>query len=163
MLELIFLEGNQRGRIVRLTFQKAWFGRQPTCDFVIEGNGVSRNHFFIGKRGDGYVLSDNKSTNGTFVNGLRIVDVMLHPGDRIVAGGNVIQVREARGETVGFYFVADWTASDGAVQVIEQSKITLGRKNICQIQLNEPAISPVHAEIERGPDGIWITDQSSGA
>ena len=163
MLELTFLSGNQRGRSSRLTFQRAWFGRQPTCDFVIEGEQVSRIHFVIQKRGDDYVLIDNKSTNGTFVDGQRTAAATIRPGQRIMAGGNVIEVREAVGEAVGFRFVAEWKGAEGDVQIIERAAITLGRKNICHIQLNEPAISPVHAEIRGGPDGVWITDQSSGA
>src|SRR6266545_1406852 len=136
MLELIFLEGNQRGRVIRLTFQKAWFGRQPTCDFVIDGDSVSRTHFAIEQRGDDYVLIDNKSTNGTFVNGLRKVDVTLRPGDRIIAGSNVMQVREVEGERGAvFRFVVEWKEAVEVGQVIERSAIVLGRKNVCHIQL----------------------------
>src|SRR5438132_8400267 len=125
MLEVVFLEGAQRGKIIRLNFQKAWFGRQPTCDFVLEGEGVSRTHFFIEKRGDDYVLIDNKSTNGTFVNGLREADATLRPGDQIAAGVNLMQVREAAGEPAGFRFIAQWAGPEGAVQVIERPKVLL--------------------------------------
>jgi pSer/pThr/pTyr-binding forkhead associated (FHA) protein len=63
MLELIFLDGVRQGETIRLTFEKAWFGRQPTCDFVLPAPTVSRVHFSIQKRGDDYALLDNKSTN----------------------------------------------------------------------------------------------------
>ncbi len=162
MLELIFLEGSQKRRNIRLTFQKAWFGREPTCDYVIDGKGVSRNHFVIQKRGENYIVTDNQSTNGTFVDGLRIVEMVLRPGQQIIAGANLIQVRELAEEGAEFRFIAEWKATTGVAQILEKSKILLGRKNTCDIQLDEPAISRVHAEIERDATGIWISDKSGG-
>ena len=94
MLEINFTEGGQRGKAIRLNFEKAWFGRQATCDFVLQGENVSRVHFSIEKRGTDYVLIDNKSTNGTFVNSVRATVVTLRPGDDIAAGSNRMQVRE---------------------------------------------------------------------
>src|SRR5712691_4571767 len=107
MLELIFLEGNRRGEAIRLTFEKAWFGRQVTCDFVLEGEGISRAHFAITRRGVDYVLIDNKSTNGTFVNRVRVTAVTLRAGYQISVGSVIMQVREvAQPAQAGFCFVA---------------------------------------------------------
>src|SRR6202007_2358598 len=50
-----------------------------------------------------------------------------------------------------------------AAQVIEQEIVLVGRKSVCPIQLNDPAVAGVHAELEHRADGIWITDESSGA
>ena len=94
MIELRFLEGGKTGQTIRLNFERAWFGRQTTCDYVLEGEGVSRVHFSIQQRDDDYVLIDNRSTNGTFVNGVRTEMAVLHPGDDIVAGANRMHVRE---------------------------------------------------------------------
>src|SRR5262249_22699443 len=163
MLELIFLEGSKRGEAIRLTFEKAWFGRQTTCDFVLEGEGISRAHFFIERRGEEYVLIDNKSTNGTFVNRVRTAAVTLRPGYHILAGSVEMQVRQvAEAARVPFRFV-DERRGVGGAEVIEQTTILVGRKSICQIQLNEPSVSPVHAELAYRDGGVWITDQSSGA
>ena len=163
MLELVFVQGSDRGRVVPLTFQKAWFGRQPTCDIVLQGDGISRVHFGIVRRGAYYVLIDNKSTNGTVVNRVQATEVTLCAGDQISAGDQVILVREASAEPLGFRFVAEWLGGDASVQVFPANTVLLGRQNICQIQLNEPAVAAVHAELERRPDGIWISDKSSGA
>src|SRR5229473_8313611 len=147
MLELVFLEGNRRGEAIRLTFEKAWFGRQVTCDFVLEGEGISRAHFAITRRGVDYVLIDNKSTNGTFVNRVRVTAVTLRAGYQIVAGSSVMQVREVAGRAdLAFRFVAERKGGEGGSQVVEQETVLLGRKSICHIQLNDPAVSPVHAE-----------------
>ena len=164
MLELIFLEGGQLGHTIRLNFDRAWFGRQPTCDFVLQGEGIGRVHFSIERRGDDYVLVDNRSTNGTFVNSVRTEHATLHAGDDIVAGTNRMQVREvAPNARHTFRFVAQQGVGEGGSQIVEQETVLLGRKNICPIQLNDPAVAAVHAELEHRADGLWITDQSSGA
>jgi len=43
-----------------------------TADYVLNKAGVSRYHMKIDKEDDGYVISDLASTNGTFINGIRI-------------------------------------------------------------------------------------------
>ncbi|MGH9722910.1 MAG: NAD(P)-binding domain-containing protein [Bryobacteraceae bacterium] len=164
MLELIFLEGSRQGTAIRLTFEKAWFGRQPTCDFVLDGSTVSNAHFYLLRREADYVLIDNKSTNGTFVNGVRTLAVPLRAGDRIAAGSHVMQIREVvEPASLPFRFIAVQKNGERVSQIIEQTTILLGRKNICQVQLNEPSVSPVHAQMERRQEGIWITDESSEA
>jgi len=164
MLELIFIQGIRRGEAIRLTFDKAWFGRQPSCDFALQGEDVSRVHFSIERRGEDYVLIDNKSASGTFVNGVRVEIETLRSGYDILAGSNRMQVREVPASAgLSFRFVADRKGGESASQVIEQETVLLGRKSICPIQLNDPAVDAVHAELEHQADGVWITDESSGA
>ncbi|MGD0299973.1 MAG: NAD(P)-binding domain-containing protein [Bryobacteraceae bacterium] len=164
MLELNFTEGGQRGKAIRLTFEKAWFGRQSTCDFVLLGDEISRLHFCIERRGEDYVLVDNKSTNGTFVNSVRATVATLRPGDDISVGSNRMQVREvAVTDRIPFRFVAERKDVEGSVQLVEQETVLVGRKSICPIQLNDPAVAAVHAQLEHHADGVWITDESSDA
>jgi thioredoxin reductase (NADPH) len=164
MLELNFTEGGQRGKAIRLNFEKAWFGRQATCDFVLQGDDLSRLHFCIERRDEDYVLIDNKSTNGTFVNSVRTTVATLRPGDDISAGSNRMQVREVPAHSrIQFRFVIERQNVEGAVQLVEQESVLLGRKSICPIQLNDPAVASVHAQLEHRADGVWITDESSGA
>lgn len=49
---------------------------------------ASKEHCFIEARLDGFFLSDNQSTNGTFVNGAKIQTVKLNSGDQIQFGRN---------------------------------------------------------------------------
>jgi len=162
-LELNFIEGSQRGHSIRLNFDRAWFGRQPTCEFVIEGDDTSRIHFAIERQGSEYVLIDNRSRNGTFVNGVRVESVTLKAGDDIVAGQNRMQVREYVNVGHLFRFVVQRASDESGSQVIVEDTVLIGRKSICQVQLNDPAVAAIHAEIEKREDGIWITDKSSGA
>lgn len=164
MLEIIFQDGARQGESIRLTFDKAWFGRQPNCDVVLQADGVSRAHFSIVRQGDDYVLIDNNSTNGTFVNGLRTTAVTLLPGYRISAGSITMLVRElSQAVESGFRFVAIRKGDEGSPQIISQATFRLGRKSICQLQLNDPEVAPIHAELEHGTEGVYITDLSGGA
>jgi pSer/pThr/pTyr-binding forkhead associated (FHA) protein len=62
-------------------------GRDPSCDVVIPGGGVSRKHATIAPENDGYRLTDT-STNGVLVNGERIaMPTLLARGDLVSIGG----------------------------------------------------------------------------
>lgn len=64
-------------------------GRSPNCDIVIKAPDISSNHAKIWKDSAGnIVIEDNRSTNGTYVNGMKITSKVLHKGDRVTLGGN---------------------------------------------------------------------------
>ncbi len=66
-------------------------GRSENCTIRFDPIGerlVSKQHCFIEAKPDGYYLTDNNSSNGTFLNGERIQQSMLHEGDRIDFGKN---------------------------------------------------------------------------
>ncbi|MBQ7537587.1 FHA domain-containing protein [Treponema sp.] len=68
---------------------KMTIGRSPDCSIVIDNKLASRFHASIQKIRDAYFLKDEKSTNGTFLNGQRIPPdkyVKLNPGDKITVG-----------------------------------------------------------------------------
>lgn len=67
-------------------------GRDLTCDCRLEGRKVSRRHFRIHYFDDGRIhLQDNGSHNGTFVNGIRVLESHL-------SGGEVVSVGEWEGK-----------------------------------------------------------------
>ena len=65
-------------------------GRSQSCDITLDTPDASRRHAEIASAGAGYVVRDLESTNGTFVNGHRIREHRLQPGDRIGIGRLVI-------------------------------------------------------------------------
>ncbi|NNG16490.1 MAG: FHA domain-containing protein, partial [Gemmatimonadales bacterium] len=92
------------GRLVCLTDGREYdiedtavLGREASADVVVAGQDVSRKHAEITHRGEQYILTDH-STNGTFVNGLRI------GADRVLARSDVIRIG-----TEEFRFYADMT------------------------------------------------------
>ena len=61
-------------------------GRDPTCDIVVADSTVSGKHARIKKEGRVYVIYDLGSTNGTYVNNVRVQREVLHHSDIIRVG-----------------------------------------------------------------------------
>jgi len=160
MMELLFIEGGKGGETIRLAFDKAWFGRQATCDVVLPDEELNPVHCLIERRGDDYFIVDNKSSTGTFVNRERISESVIRVGDQITIGPNQILIRQA-GTMTPFRFLID--RDNGESQIIDQTSIDIGRKNSCSLQLDDLAVSPVHAGLEFRDGRIHVSDRSNGA
>ena len=61
-------------------------GRHPDSDVFLDDITVSRRHSEIVREGDGYVVRDVGSLNGTYVNRQRVDVSALHDGDEIQVG-----------------------------------------------------------------------------
>jgi pSer/pThr/pTyr-binding forkhead associated (FHA) protein len=61
-------------------------GRHDACDVVVGHPSVSRKHARLSFRDGHWVLRDLASTNGSRVNGTRVVRCRLEPGDRLSLG-----------------------------------------------------------------------------
>src|SRR5437667_7351597 len=68
------------------------FGRHPECDIQIESRKVSRRHCCIAQVNDYLVVRDLDSTNGIRINGTRVVEGRLDPGDELTIGSHRYQV-----------------------------------------------------------------------
>jgi pSer/pThr/pTyr-binding forkhead associated (FHA) protein len=62
-------------------------GRGDDCDIVLPTTSASRRHARIAPAGTGATITDQNSSNGTFVNDKRITERALAPGDVITIGG----------------------------------------------------------------------------
>ena len=70
---------------------KITIGRSSDNNIVVDNKLTSRHHAVIQKIKDAYFIKDEKSTNGTFLNGQRIPPekyVKLNPGDKITIGND---------------------------------------------------------------------------
>ncbi len=61
-------------------------GRMPECTITLNDGNVSRTHAEIRPSSSGFMLRDLASTNGTKVNGQRVVERELQDGDTITFG-----------------------------------------------------------------------------
>jgi pSer/pThr/pTyr-binding forkhead associated (FHA) protein len=62
-------------------------GSSPDCDLVVEQPSVTWFHCRLSEAGDGYLLEDLGSTNGTFVNGQKLtVPARVDKNDRVTLG-----------------------------------------------------------------------------
>ena len=68
-------------------------GRGATSDIPIYDPTISRRHAELSIREDGVTITDLESSNGTFVNGERIHQTKLQPGDSVCFGRVVCQLR----------------------------------------------------------------------
>jgi hypothetical protein len=72
-------------------------GRLPECDVMIDDGLVSRMHARISVRDNSVVVEDLHSTNGVYVNGVRIThSALLREGDRLLIGTTEASLFEAR-------------------------------------------------------------------
>ncbi|MDJ0791130.1 MAG: DUF3662 domain-containing protein [Acidimicrobiia bacterium] len=74
--------------IVALSMNRTLIGRALDCDIRFSNTEVSRHHAVIGRVGTSPSIDDLGSSNGTWINGVRIdrEEVPFLPGDRIVFG-----------------------------------------------------------------------------
>jgi pSer/pThr/pTyr-binding forkhead associated (FHA) protein len=68
------------------------FGRHEECDVQLNSKKVSRRHCVIAQVNDHLVVRDLGSTNGVRVNGERVAEGKLKPGDELQIGNFKYQV-----------------------------------------------------------------------
>jgi hypothetical protein len=74
------------GRRSVLSGERVLIGRSRECDVVLSDPNTSRRHAEVRRDGDGWTVVDLGSTNGIKVNGRRVDQAALEPGDRITLG-----------------------------------------------------------------------------
>ena len=128
-------------------------GRDPSrCPLVMEHQSVSGVHAEF-KPKDGKVILTDRSTNGTFVNGLRITAVELHDGDYITFG-------RYSGKSLIFRTGLE---PELKIEKIDLTKdlITIGRDPSNDIAINHPIVSNKHAQIVKQDGRVFINDLGS--
>ncbi|WP_141846252.1 FHA domain-containing protein [Humibacillus xanthopallidus] len=83
---LVVLRGPNTGARFLLDDQQVAAGRHPDSDIFLDDVTVSRKHAVFVLAGDGYVVRDSGSLNGTYVNRERIDEAALHTGDEVQIG-----------------------------------------------------------------------------
>jgi pSer/pThr/pTyr-binding forkhead associated (FHA) protein len=79
------------GRRVQLGDEPATIGRLPDCAVSLTDPQASRRHAEVRPSGDGFVVTDLGSMNGTTVNGVAIHEQRLQDGDEIGVGSTTIR------------------------------------------------------------------------
>ena len=86
----VMLRGGRTGEFFPLMGPRTTIGRSPECDIFLDDITVSRAHAEVDERPAGFVLVDNGSTNGTYVN-RRLIDI-----EELLADGDEVQVGKFR-------------------------------------------------------------------
>jgi nucleotide-binding universal stress UspA family protein len=79
------------GRRVALGGSVTTLGRNADCSVTLADPRASRHHAEIRSTGDGFLLTDLSSMNGTVVNGETVHERVLHDGDQIAVGATVMR------------------------------------------------------------------------
>ena len=96
MLKLVALSEGYTGRSHQLTVDRTTVGRVDGNSFTIPEPSVSSHHCEVLLKGSDVVIKDLNSTNGTFINGKRVTEDVLKPG-QILRLGQVEMKLEAAG------------------------------------------------------------------
>src|SRR5438128_8443282 len=95
------LQGPDKGRRFELPDQPTLVGRESR-QLPLTDNTVSRRHAELMPGDDGWVLRDLGSSNGTYINGLRITNkYALKLGDQIRVGRTLMVFGAQKGVTKG--------------------------------------------------------------
>ncbi len=85
-VQLAVMKGRDAGKEAAIQKAHVSIGTLPQNDFVLTDPTVSRRHAAIEEKSEGYVIRDLDSTNGTFLDGVRVREAFLAPGSVIRLG-----------------------------------------------------------------------------
>ena len=73
-----------------LSATETLIGRSPAHPVHLDDKAVSRDHAAISWEGDGFVIEDLQTTNGTRVNGKRVRSSPIADGDQLRVGKTIL-------------------------------------------------------------------------
>ncbi|HTY97987.1 MAG TPA: FHA domain-containing protein [Solirubrobacteraceae bacterium] len=88
------VQGPERSLTLKLEGEPLHIGRGLAADLRLDDSSVSRRHAILVPRPRGARILDDRSSNGTFVNGRRVQQSELRNGDVIVLGRAVLRYME---------------------------------------------------------------------
>jgi transcriptional regulator with GAF, ATPase, and Fis domain len=94
-LRMVVIEGPDKGTIFPLdpsTPTRALLGTSPVCGFRLTDPTVSRRHASFEPVGRRYQITDFGSTNGTFVDGVAILNAFVQGGEVVRCGSTALQL-----------------------------------------------------------------------
>jgi pSer/pThr/pTyr-binding forkhead associated (FHA) protein len=92
MAKLVVLSAGLNGRTHELNVDKTTIGRVDDNTFQIADPSVSSHHCEVLLRGSDVVIKDLNSTNGSFINGEKIMETVLKPGQTLRLGQIELQL-----------------------------------------------------------------------
>ncbi len=131
---LCFLEGPKAGGEVAFDTYEVTFGRSKKADIFIDDERLSRLHAKVSRVGAGYRLIDLNSHNGTYVNGIRILEHPLASFDVITIGNSkikfliqeIVQSQEPR-------------AKQESINPTDTLQLNTEQQNVLQLELQQGA------------------------
>lgn len=181
MWKLTIEDDQATKHVVHLVREDYGIGRAEDNAIRLTERNISRRHARLERHADRWAIRDLSSYNGCYVNGQRVAGVQeLQHGDLIQVGDYRLTVEDEAllGEhdasaTVPAVprhpsspgldrFVVLAGAPLGSEYVLTQERMVIGRGEDCDISINHPSVSRVHAELHPLGDGRYeIIDRNS--
>lgn len=80
------------GAPIEIQGERTLIGRDPSADVLVNDSSVSRRHAVIERRAQAWVVVDQRSANGTWVNGARMDEALLQGGEQLRLGAVSFEV-----------------------------------------------------------------------
>lgn len=92
--ELVVHAPDQRPTVVPLARTAVTFGRSERMTVALDDSYVSEEHALVSPDGDGWLVRDLGSTNGTYLNGAKVTQpTPISAGDQLRIGKTRVEVR----------------------------------------------------------------------
>tara|TARA_Y100001970_G_scaffold292427_1_gene433691 strand:+ start:2373 stop:2663 length:291 start_codon:yes stop_codon:yes gene_type:complete len=93
MLTLSILDESNNDNVIKFSKFPVSIGRLPENDLILSDLNISRIHAIVEKKENNFLISDVNSTNGTYLNKVKIIDTeQLKHNDLIILGKTFIKV-----------------------------------------------------------------------
>jgi len=143
---LFVIRGNDQGARFELEDSVLWLGRDKSCALHLHDNETSRRHAELRRTHRDYTISDSNSSNGTFVNGMRVQHHVLSSGDQVQVGATLMLYTGPSDESN--------SGIDGAVNISAASSTDDGSRIIHSVSQEETSrIFSSQAEL---PQNSWL-------
>jgi pSer/pThr/pTyr-binding forkhead associated (FHA) protein len=180
------------GQVIRVPLQATPYsiGRGVASSLVLDDPKVSREHAYVTVENGTYVLKDNNSTNGTYLNGKKVISSPLTPGAKIEIGDSVT-IFDPEGNSLGISSMergpAIGESQAGAATIVRPTGSTImpvllaksgpakgqhftvasdaaiiGRSSESDVQIVDKAVSRYQAKMTRKGD-IWTVYHAGGS
>jgi pSer/pThr/pTyr-binding forkhead associated (FHA) protein len=140
-------------------------GRSRSCDLRLGGTDASRRHAEITGGSKGFVVFDLGSTNGTYVNGKRVQEHSLQPGDKIEIGSSTITFCQVGGgfEEMDLEQDSEQTIMverPAAGQIFEGDLAEIPPFAVLQILEMGRKTGKLRCDSDKGVGDIWLSEGS---
>ena len=146
--------------VLSLTKKKILIGSHDSCDFKLSDKSISSYHAFILLKGEeGFMVKDLYSEGGVFVNGRRVEESFVGPGDVLTLGTLSFSVETIAGE------IEIQNADQDKMTVINTESLFVlpPREGLvfidgeyCDITFNEEAFKPLNVMPEVSFKGDYV-------
>lgn len=155
---VLTVQYNDETKEISLNEPRFTIGRSRENNIVLPLTTVSRLHAVLTRGPEGYVITDQNSTNGLLYQGAKVTE-------RLLADGDVIRIGDELGNIATLTYHDLTRPAQGNVQTLQFTDslqiITIGRSSDNNLRLNYPQVSTNHAVIRRQGGVAMLEDLGS--